>query len=164
MKPAATSAGLLMYRVRDGQIEVFLAHPGGPYFKFKDDGHWTIPKGELAPGEELISAAVREFQEETGILPHGAYVPLGSIRQRGGKTVHGWAFEGDFPNGHVHRCNSYKMEWPPGSGRWGSYPEVDRVDFFTLSQARRKMKDTQHPFLDRLLAALGIDARASART
>ena len=164
MKREATSAGLLMYRVRHGRIEVFLAHPGGPYFKFKDNNHWTIPKGELAPGEDLIEAAVREFQEETDIVPHGPYIPLGSIRQRGGKTVHGWAFEGDSPNGHVHRCNFYKMEWPPSSGRWGSYPEVDRVGFFTLAQARRKMKDTQHAFLDRLVTALGPDMLATRET
>lgn len=154
MKPVPTSAGLLMYRVRDGIIEVYLAHPGGPFFRHRDDGHWTIPKGELAPGETLLDAAIREFREETGIESSGEYIPLGSIRQRGGKVVHGWAFEGDCPPGHVHSCNSYQLEWPPRSGRWGDYPEIDRVGFFTLAAARRKMKDTQFPFLDRLVAAL----------
>ena len=154
MKPVPTSAGLLMYRVRDGLIEVYLAHPGGPFFKYRDDGHWTIPKGELAPGEALLDAAIREFREETGIESSGGYIPLGSIRQRGGKVVHGWGFEGDCPPGHVHTCNSYQLEWPPKSGRWNHYPEIDRAAFFSLAEARRKMKDTQFPFLDRLVAAL----------
>lgn len=157
MKPVPTSAGLLMYRMRDGGIEVYLAHPGGPFFRYRDDGHWTIPKGELLPGESLLDAAIREFGEETGIESHGNYIPLGSIRQRGGKTVHGWAFEGDCPAGHVHRCNSYDLEWPPRSGKWASYPEIDRAGFFTLVEARRKMKDTQFPFLDRLVAAVRVE-------
>ena len=151
-----------MYRIRDEQLEVYLAHPGGPFFRFKDNGHWTIPKGELGPGEDLLTAAIREFWEETRIEARGPYLPLGSIRQRGGKIVHGWAFEGDCPDGHVHRCNDFKMEWPPHSGRWGTYPEVDRVGFFTMAEARRKMKDTQHPFLDRLVAALQAAAQPRA--
>jgi predicted NUDIX family NTP pyrophosphohydrolase len=155
MHRGKVSAGLLMYRLRDGQPEVYLAHPGGPYFTYRDNGHWTLPKGEVAPGEELLATAVREFREETGIESRAfEYIPLGSIRQRGGKVVHGWAFEGDCPEGHVHTCNSFKMEWPPRSGRWDDYPEVDRVGFFTLAEARGKMKDTQQPFLDRLLIVL----------
>lgn len=154
MRPVPTSAGLLMYRMREDLLEVYLAHPGGPFFRHRDDGHWTIPKGELLPGEALLDAATREFHEETGIESRGHYIPLGSIRQRGGKTVHGWAFEGDLPRGHVHHCNFYELEWPPRSGKWASYPEIDRADFFTLGEARRKMKDTQFPFLDRLVAAL----------
>jgi predicted NUDIX family NTP pyrophosphohydrolase len=157
MNQVRTSAGLLMYRIRDRQLQVFLAHPGGPFFQYKDNGHWTIPKGELAPGEDLLATAVREFKEETSIeVPGNHFIPLGSIRQRGGKIVHGWAFEGDAPQGHVHQCNFFKMEWPPRSGRWGNYLEVDRVGFFSLPEARRKMKDAQQPFLDRLTAALGL--------
>ena|SRR5438105_69050 len=148
------SAGLLMYRLRGDELEVFLAHPGGPYFEHRNNNHWTIPKGEIGPGEDLLTTAIREFKEETGIEAHGEYIPLGSIRQKGGKIVHGWAFEGECPDGHVHSCNSFKMEWPPHSGRWGNYPEVDRVGFFTIPAALEKMKDTQHPFLQRLAAAL----------
>ncbi len=157
MNQVRTSAGLLMYRFREAQLQVFLAHPGGPFFQYKDNGHWTIPKGELAPGEDLLATAIREFKEETSITAaENNFIPLGSIRQRGGKIVHAWGFEGDSPEGHVHKCNFFKMEWPPRSGRWGSYPEVDRVGFFTIPEARRKMKDTQHPFLDRLMAALEL--------
>jgi predicted NUDIX family NTP pyrophosphohydrolase len=159
MNPVRTSAGLLMYRFREGQIEVFLAHPGGPFFKHKDDGHWTIPKGEAAQGEEFLTTAIREFFEETAIEADGDFIPLGWIRQKGGKIVHAWGFEGEYPEGHVHRCNSFKMEWPPRSGRWGEYPEVDRVGFFTLTEARQKMKDTQHAFLDRLTAELSLRTR-----
>jgi len=155
MNQVRVSAGLLMYRICDGQLEVFLAHPGGPYFQYKDNNHWTIPKGEIGPGEELLTTAIREFKEETAIEPHGEYIPLGSIQQKGGKIVHGWAFKGDCPDGHVHKCTFFKMEWPPNSGKWGNYPEVDRVGFFTIRGARQKMKDTQHPFLDKLVAALG---------
>ena len=158
MSQVRTSAGLLMYRFRNGRLEVFLAHPGGPFFQYKDNGHWTIPKGELGPGEELLNTAIREFKEETSIdAKSNNFIPLGSIRQRGGKIVHGWAFEGDCPQGHVHKCNYFKMEWPPRSGKWGNYPEVDRVGFFTIPEARRKMKDTQQPFLHRLTAALGVN-------
>ena len=106
MNQERTSAGLLMFRFRDDQLQVFLAHPGGPFFQYKDKGHWTIPKGELAPGEDLLTAAVREFKEETSIEARANnFIPLGSIRQKGGKIVHGWAFEGDRPEDHVHQCN-----------------------------------------------------------
>jgi predicted NUDIX family NTP pyrophosphohydrolase len=152
------SAGLLMYRYKDGQLEVFLAHPGGPIFRNKDYGHWTIPKGEIQADEELIATAKREFQEEVGIAAQGEFLPLGWIRQKGGKIVHAWAFAGDCGESHHHVCNTFSMEWPPGSGRMQRFPEVDRVGFFRLRQAREKLKDTQHPFLDRLLAALGVNA------
>jgi len=152
------SAGLLMYRTRDGRLEVFLAHPGGPIFRNKDYGHWTIPKGEVQLNEELLNTAKREFEEEVGIKADGEFLPLGWIRQKGGKVVHGWAFEGDWNESHRHVCNTFSMEWPPGSGRFQKFPEVDRVGFFSLREARQKLKDTQHPFLDRLLKALGIGA------
>ncbi|MBI4663941.1 MAG: NUDIX domain-containing protein [Verrucomicrobia bacterium] len=143
-----------MYRIREAQLQIFLAHPGGPIFKHKDEGHWSIPKGEAEPGEELLATAIREFEEEVGIRPSGEFIPLESIRQKGGKTVYAWAFCGDWPEGRAHRCNTFEMEWPPRSGQIRQFPEIDRVEFFSLADARRKLKETQHPFLDRLAAAL----------
>ncbi|MDB6036438.1 MAG: MutT-like protein [Verrucomicrobiales bacterium] len=150
------SAGLLMYRVRDNRLEVFLAHPGGPYFRFKDEGHWTIPKGEIDKGEELLETAIREFLEEVGLEPHGPYIEIGSITQKGGKIVHAWAFEGDRDESTPHVCNTFKMEWPPQSGRMQEFPEIDRVGFFRIPDARVKLKETQWDFLDRLAEHLGI--------
>jgi predicted NUDIX family NTP pyrophosphohydrolase len=144
------SAGLLMYRIRAGQLEVFLAHPGGLFFKNKDDGHWSIPKGEIGPAEDQLDAAKREFEEEVGLAPGGDFIPLGAIQQKGGKIVHGWAFAGDWDESRVLQSNTFEMEWPPRSGRRQSFPEIDRVGFFTIPEARKKMKETQHPFLDRL--------------
>jgi predicted NUDIX family NTP pyrophosphohydrolase len=145
-----------MYRSRIRGLEVLLAHPGGPIFRHKDQGHWTIPKGEIMAEEDLLTTAKREFQEEVGIEPQGEFLALGSIRQKGGKIVHAWAFAGDWDSSFHHVCNNFTMEWPPRSGRYQQFPEVDRVDFFGLDEAREKLKDTQHPFLDRLVAALGI--------
>ena len=145
-----------MYRLRDGQVELFLAHPGGPIFRRKDYGHWTIPKGEVQRDEELLDTAKREFEEEVGIKPDGEFLPLGWIRQKGGKIVHAWAFAGEWTDSHQHICNTFTMEWPPGSGRLQAFPEIDRVEFFRLREAREKLKDTQHPFIDRLLAVLGL--------
>ena len=145
------SAGLLLYRLRDGAPEVFLAHPGGPFFAKKENGHWTIPKGEPDEGEDLLAAAQREFGEETGFIPTGPFVDLGTILQKGGKTVHAWACEGDMPEGHVHSCNTFSTEWPIGSGKFQAFPEIDKVCFFPIPQARLKLKETQLPLLDRLL-------------
>ena len=150
------SAGLLMYRVRDGRLEVFLAHPGGPFFAHRDDGHWTIPKGEIEPGEDLLATAQREFHEETGLVASGPFLPLASIRQKGGKTVHAWAFAGDWDESQPIRSNLFELEYPIGSGKCVQVPEIDRAGFFALPGARRKMKDRLVPFLDRLKAALGI--------
>ena len=145
------SAGLLLYRLRDGAPEVFLAHPGGPFFAKKENGHWTIPKGEPDEGEDLLAAAQREFGEETGFVPTGPFIDLGTILQKGGKTVHAWACEGDMPEGHVHSCNTFSTEWPIGSGKFQAFPEIDKVCFFPIPQARLKLKETQLPLLDRLL-------------
>lgn len=145
------SAGLLMYRIVNGQPEVFLAHPGGPYFFKKDDGNWSIPKGEPEENEELIITAIREFREETGILPAGEYIPLGSIIQKGGKEVFCWAFEGDLPADYVHECNFFEEEWPPNSGKYAEFPEIDKVSFFTIAEAKRKIKAAQIPLIDKLL-------------
>jgi len=158
MSRERVSAGLLMFRFKDGQLEVFLAHPGGPMFRHKDYGHWTIPKGEVQANEELLDTAQREFQEEVGLKPQGKFLPLGWIRQKGGKVVHAWGFEGGVSDNHQHVCNTFDLEWPPGSGHVRRFPEVDRVAFFRLKAAREKLKDTQHPFLDRLLSALGLPA------
>ena len=154
MHRSKTSAGLLMYRMRDGQPQVFLAHPGGPFFQNKDDGHWSIPKGKIEPGEDLFAAAIREFKEETGIGPRGDFIELGSVRQTGGKIVHAWAIAGDWDESQPLRSNTFDLKWPPGSGNIQSFPEIDRVEFFSILEARKKLKEAQHPFLDRLQAAL----------
>jgi predicted NUDIX family NTP pyrophosphohydrolase len=155
LRRARVSAGLLLYRLHKGEPEVFLAHPGGPFFARKDNGHWTIPKGEPEEGEGLLVAAQREFGEEVGFVPSGPFVDLGTITQKGGKVVHAWACEGDLPKGHVHSCNTFQTEWPIGSGKFQAFPEIDKACFFPLAEARLKLKETQLPLLDRLLAHLG---------
>jgi predicted NUDIX family NTP pyrophosphohydrolase len=142
-----TSAGLLLYRVRDGAVQVFLVHPGGPYWARKDLGAWTIPKGESAPGEDLLATARREFEEETGCAPAGAFIPLGAVDQPGGKRVHAWAVDGDCEPGAL-RSNTFSVEWPPGSGRQREFPEVDRGAWFTVPEARRRILKGQLPLLD----------------
>lgn len=141
------SAGLLMYRIRDGAIQVLLAHPGGPYFVNKDDGHWSIPKGEPGPDEDLLLTAQREFQEETGLKPAGPFVPLQPVKQKGGKIVHAWACEGDCDPATIH-SNTFTMEWPPKSGQQKQFPEIDRAEFFDLATARRKVKAAQAGLID----------------
>jgi predicted NUDIX family NTP pyrophosphohydrolase len=145
-----------MFRRRSNELEVLLAHPGGPFFTRKDDGAWTIPKGEAAPGEDLLTRAQIEFEEEVGFRPQSiqGWIELGSIIQKGGKTVHAWAFEGDLPESFELRSNLFEMEWPPRSGRRQSFPEVDQAKFFTVGVARGKLKPTQVPLLDRLRAAI----------
>ena len=144
------SAGLLMYRVSEGQLEVFLARPGGPWFPHRQQDIWTVPKGEVESGEELLGAAVREFHEEVGLQAQGPFISLGSIRQRGGKTVHAWAFEGDWDPSTPLQTSMVEVEWPAGTGRWSTWPEIDEVAFFTLKEARSHMKLAQQSFLDRL--------------
>jgi predicted NUDIX family NTP pyrophosphohydrolase len=133
-------------------LEVLLAHPGGPLFAHRDDGHWTIPKGEVEGGGDLLETARREFTEETGLpAPTDAeYLALGSIQQKGGKWVHAWGVAGDVPPGYRAISNRFSMEWPPGSGRSEEFPEVDRAEFFPLPQARLKIKPSQIPLLDTL--------------
>jgi predicted NUDIX family NTP pyrophosphohydrolase len=150
------SAGLVMYRFRGGDLEVFLAHPGGPFAEQEDDGYWTIPKGRPKAHELLLEAAQREFEEEVGIRPHGPYLELGSIRQKGGKIVHAWAFQGEHDDALPIRSNTFEMTWPPASGRMTSFPEIDRAAFYTMAAARKKLKETQCPLLDRLEALLAI--------
>ena len=147
-----------MYRFRGGELEVFLAHPGGPYSAHKDDGHWTIPKGRQKSQETLLDAAQREFEEEVGIRPQGPYHELGSIRQRGGKIVHGWAFQGQWDDAQPIRSNTFEMTWPPSSGQIQEFPEIDRARFFTVPEAKQKLKETQCPLLDRLETLLKVAA------
>jgi len=147
-----------MFRRRGGDLEVFLAHPGGPFFRNKDLGAWSIPKGEIDPGEDLFRAAIREFEEEIGEAPAGNFLSLGEVVQKGGKVVHAWAFEGDREEGRPIRSNAFTIELPPGSGRLRSFPEVDRAGFFPLAEARRKIHPAQEAFLDRLAELLGRGA------
>jgi predicted NUDIX family NTP pyrophosphohydrolase len=148
------SAGILLFRRRPEGLEVLLAHPGGPLFARKDAGHWTIPKGEVEAGEELLAVARREFSEETGQAPPDEdVIELGSIVQKGGKVVHGWAIEGDLdPTMAV--SNTFELTWPPGTGRRELFPEIDRVEWFGPDEARRRIKETQIPLIERLEAAL----------
>jgi len=143
------SAGLLMYRRSGGTLEVLLVHPGGPFWMKKDAGAWSIPKGEYEAGEEALAAAVREFQEETGLVARGPYTPLTPIRQQGGKVVEAWAFEGDCDADSL-KSTTFSLEWPRGSGRRQEFPEVDRAGWFGLDEARRKILPAQAALLDEL--------------
>jgi predicted NUDIX family NTP pyrophosphohydrolase len=171
------SAGIVLYRRTRGMLEVLLAHPGGPFFVRKDEGHWSIPKGEIEPGETepgeteaspttadaaLLAVARREFAEETGSeAPDGPLIRLGSIVQKGGKAVHAWAIEGDL-DATTSSSNEFEMEWPPGSGQMTSFPEIDRVAWFDGAEARRRIKPTQIPFLERL--EMQLSETGGART
>lgn len=143
------SAGLLMYRLCEGQLQVLLVHPGGPFFKNKDEGAWSIPKGEPADGEELLDTAIREFHEETGLDSNGPYIELRHVKLKSGKIVHAWAFEGDCSVDKIV-SNRFSMEWPPKSGKFAEFPEVDRAGFFDLPTARGKINAGQAPLLDQL--------------
>ena len=151
---SASSAGILMYRRVGSKLEVLLVHPGGPYWRRKDEGSWSIPKGEMNAGEEAGIAAIREFTEETGIALTAPLQPLGEIRQRAGKRVLGFAVEGDLDVQTI-KSNSCEIEWPPRSGMIQAFPEIDRAEWFDLPVARGKILDGQRPFLDRLAQRLG---------
>ncbi|SPF55613.1 Hydrolase, NUDIX family [Candidatus Sulfopaludibacter sp. SbA4] len=145
------SAGLLPFRRAHGTIEVLLVHPGGPFWKNKDLGAWSLPKGEYEPGEDPLAAALREFEEETGFHTGGAgFLPLGEIRQPGGKVIVAWALEKDF-DATLARSNTFQIEWPPKSGKFQEFPEVDRAAWFPLAEARIKMLPGQLGFLERLV-------------
>ncbi len=152
---ARLSAGLLLYRRHEDVWQVLLAHPGGPLFARRDQGVWTIPKGEPEAGEDLFSAARREFEEETGIVPRGTFFELQPIKQKGGKIVQAWALEQDCDPASVV-SNSFRLEWPPKSGRWAEFPEIDRAAFFDLPTARKKIKTGQDGLLEQLAKLLGI--------
>lgn len=144
---AKHSAGLLLYRFGPAGTEVFLVHPGGPFWAKKDLGAWSIPKGEAEPGEDLLARAQREFTEETGLTAVGAFRPLAPIRQSGGKIVHAWAVESDFDAATV-KSNTFDLEWPPRSGRIQAFPEIDRGGWFDLAVARAKINPAQRALLD----------------
>jgi len=149
------SAGIALYRRAGAGIEIFLVHPGGPFWQNKDDGAWSFPKGEYAEGEDPLSVARREFQEETGCEIDGDFVPLDAIKQPGGKVVRLWAVEGDCDADAI-RSNTFSMEWPPKSGRQQEFPEVDRAGWFSPSDAKRKLLAGQRGLLDQLCDRLQI--------
>lgn len=161
-----------MFRMKNEKVEVLLVHPGGPYFRKKDEGAWTIPKGEIGPAEDLLERAKIEFGEELGISVEEAartnavkdrggstdWINLGEVKQKGGKRVQAWAFAGDLPPDFTPVSNSFEMEWPPRSGRTQPFPEIDRASFFSLELARGKINPAQIAFLDRLVEALPAGA------
>lgn len=148
--PALTSAGLLMYSLNENKLKVFLVHPGGPFYVNKDDGYWGIPKGLPEENENLLDAAIREFQEETGIIPQGEYLPLGSVKQKNGKTVYAWAFKIDMKGFVEIMSNTFEIEWPPHSGKKQHFPEIDKGEFFTTDAAKKKIVGAQMEFITKL--------------
>jgi predicted NUDIX family NTP pyrophosphohydrolase len=144
-----TSAGLILYRLQSGKLEVLLVHPGGPFWSKKDEGAWFIPKGELDVDEEPLAGAKREFEEETGLKPEGEFLELGSVKQKSGKTIFAWAFEGDCDPSSL-KSNTFTIEWPPKSGRQREFPEIDQARFFTVAQSKVKMHPVEFPLVLRL--------------
>lgn len=149
----AISAGLLMIDQSE-ELEFFLVHPGGPFFKNKDNGFWTIPKGLVHESETMLDAAIREFKEETGLTPQGPYHELGNVKQKSGKIVHAWMFAGQWDPNQDIKCNTFKLEWPPRSGRMQDFPEVDRAAWMPYTEAKVKMNKEQQVFLERAKALL----------
>jgi len=146
---AKQSAGILLYRIVNDQLQVLLVHPGGPFFKNKDDGSWSIPKGEFAEEENPLDAAKREFLEETGQSIEGHFIELTPVQQKGGKTVHAWAVEGDIDHETIV-SNTFEIEWPPRSGKKQSFPEIDRAAWFDLETAKVKINAAQAGFISEL--------------
>ena len=139
-----------MFRRQDDSLEFLLVHPGGPFWVKKDEGAWSIPKGEAAPHEDLLNRARTEFEEELGLKPDGDWIPLGSIKQKGGKVVHAWAVEGDLPESFQLKSNTFEIEWPARSGKFKHFPEIDRAEFFPEEIARGKINPAQARLIDRL--------------
>lgn len=144
------SAGILIFR-RKPHLQLLLAHPGGPYWWDKDEGAWSIPKGEIGNNEDLLDAAKREFQEEIGFIPEGDFIELGSVKQKGGKTVYCWAVEHQIPDDFVFDPGLFEMEWPPNSGETEEFPEIDRIEYFGPFEARQKINPAQRKFISRLI-------------
>ena len=149
------SAGILLYRFSGEELDVLLVHPGGPFFRNKDKGWWTVPKGEIMPGEEPLSAALREFKEETGYSPEGEFISLESVVQKGGKIVHCWAVKGDLDASQI-TCNNFTIEWPPKSGKMVDFPEVDQARWFSFSEAVSFINERQRAFLQELKMLLKL--------
>jgi len=149
------SAGILLYRFIDELLEVFLVHPGGPFWANKDEGAWSIPKGEFEQDEQPLDAAIREFKEETGSALYGDFLMLTPVIQKAGKQVYAWAIEGNI-NAQAIQCNTFKMQWPPKSGKWQTFPEVDKADWFSIEEAKQKINPAQVSFIDELLAHLKL--------
>jgi len=162
MAKKKNAAGLLLYRHRGELLEVFLVHPGGPFWAKKDAGAWSLPKGEIGEDEDPLQAAKREFTEETGFPIEGEFRPLEPIKQPGGKVVQAWAIEADCDPAQV-RSNVFTMEWPPKSGRTQQFPEVDRAEWFAVAEARKRIIAAQINFLDQLVSVLGIAKDSESR-
>jgi len=154
------SAGILLFRFNNAALEVLLVHPGGPYWVDKDAGAWSIPKGEYSEGEDALAAAKREFAEETGVKVEGEFLPLGDVKQAGGKIVQAWALEGDLDPSLI-RSNTFTLEWPPRSGSVREFPEVDSAKWFLMPVARQKLLFGQREFHARLSARFGADGSSS---
>lgn len=150
---AKQSAGILLYRFAGNQLQFFLVHPGGPFYKNKDDGHWSVPKGEFEPDEEPLSAAKREFEEETGTAIEGKFIELKPVKLKSGKLIHLWAAEGDINHLNI-RSNTFEMEWPPKSGRMASFPEIDRADWFNANEAKVKLNPAYGDAIDGITGSL----------
>src|SRR5580698_9851164 len=159
-KPNGISAGILLFRRRQGNLEVLLAHPGGPFWAKKDAGAWSIPKGLIDSTEDYLSAALREFEEEIGFRPDGPFLSLDTIRQKAGKVIHAWACEGDVDPAQT-TSNKISIEWPPRSGKQVEIPEVDRCQWFRPAEARGKLNPAQVAFMERLKDALKGEDRSS---
>ena len=149
------SAGILLYRITKKNLEIFLAHPGGPFWKNKDAGAWSIPKGEFDDNEEPLHAAIREMKEETGLTLNGNFIELTPIKQKSGKLVYAWALEHDIDPSEI-KSNEFEMEWPPRSGKKKSFPEIDRAEWFDLKKAKEKILDTQWPLVEELREKLKL--------
>ena len=147
------SAGIMLFR-RKPHLQVLLAHPGGPYWWNKDEGAWSIPKGEVEEEEELLDAAKREFREELGFVPDGDFIELGSITQKGSKTVYAWAVEYQIPDDYIFSPNEFEVEWPPDSGKKESFPEIDQIEYFSPFEAKKKINPKQSEFISRLIDSL----------
>jgi predicted NUDIX family NTP pyrophosphohydrolase len=158
------SGGLVLYKLRkcSNPLSVLVAHPGGPFFKNKDAGWWSIPKGEPDQGEDIFLAALREFEEETGEKPHGPYLDLGSIIQKNGKKVFAWAFAGDWEDGKIPVCNEITMEYPKDSGKMWTFPEIDQALLLPAEEAKQKLRPEQAVLVDRLIERLPNIADAKA--
>lgn len=147
---AKQSAGILLYRLIDNLPEIFLIHPGGPFWKNKDEGVWSIPKGEVADDEKALDAAIREFEEETGTKLSGEFIALTPVKQKSGKMVYAWALEGDTDASKII-CNTFTMEWPPKSGKFQSFPEADKAEWFFINEAKQKINPSQAALIDELI-------------